>query len=212
VTEFISAVLPQLPSIEEIVIWGGYVGLFAIVFAETGLLIGFFLPGDSLLVTAGLFAARGEMDIVLLNVLLVFAAVSGDATGYFIGARAGHALYDRPQSRWFRRDHLIKTREFYEKHGGITIVLARFIPFARTFAPVVAGVADMTYRRFAMFNIAGGTGWVASMTLTGYFLGRMIPGIERRIEYIIVIVVLISVSPLLFKYLQHRRQRKASAR
>jgi len=211
VIESTALLLPNLPTIEEIVIWGGYVGLFAIIFSETGLLIGFFLPGDSLLVTAGLFAARGQMDIVLLNLLLSIAAVTGDATGYFIGARAGHALYNRPQSRWFRRDHLIKTREFYEKYGGITIVLARFMPFARTFAPVVAGVAEMTYRRFAVFNIAGGIGWVASMTLTGYFLGRLIPGIERHIEIVIVIIVTISVLPLVVKYIQHRRQRTTAA-
>ena len=125
----------QLPTLEEIVRWGGYIGLFIIIFAETGLLIGFFLPGDSLLVTAGLFAARGELDIFLLNVLLIIAAVTGDATGYFIGAKAGHALYNRPQSRFFRRDHLIKTKEFYEKYGGITIVLARFMPFAQNLRP-----------------------------------------------------------------------------
>ncbi len=196
--------LPQLPTLEEIIVWGGYVGLFAIIFAETGLLIGFFLPGDSLLVTAGLFASRGQMDIVLLNVLLCIAAVTGDATGYFIGLRTGHALYNRPQSRLFRRDHLIKTKEFYEKYGGITIVLARFMPFARTFAPVVAGIGEMKYRRFAMFNIAGGIGWVLSMTLLGYFLGRSIPGIERHIEYIIAIIVFASVLPMLVKYLQHK--------
>jgi membrane-associated protein len=107
-------VLEQLPTLEEVIIWGGYFGLFIIVYAETGLLIGFFLPGDSLLVTAGLFAARGQMDIVLLNVILCIAAVAGDATGYYIGLKAGHTLYNRPQSRWFRRDHLIKTHEFYE--------------------------------------------------------------------------------------------------
>jgi membrane-associated protein len=197
-------VLEQLPSLEEIVIWGGYIGLFIIIYAETGLLIGFFLPGDSLLVTAGLFAARGQMDIVLLNAILYIAAITGDATGYYIGLKAGHALYNRPQSRWFRRDHLIKTHEFYEKYGGITIVLARFMPFARTFAPVVAGIGEMTYRRFALFNIAGGIGWVASMTLTGYFLGRVIPGIEHNIEYVIAVVVFISILPLIYKYLQHR--------
>jgi membrane-associated protein len=201
-------VLEQLPSLEEIVIWGGYIGLFIIIYAETGLLIGFFLPGDSLLVTAGLFAARGQMDIVLLNVILCIAAVTGDATGYYIGLKAGHALYNRPQSRWFRRDHLIKTHEFYEKYGGITIVLARFMPFARTFAPVVAGIGEMTYRRFALFNIAGGIGWVASMTLTGYFLGRVIPGIEHNIEYVIAVVVFISILPLIYKYLQHRFGKK----
>jgi membrane-associated protein len=203
--------LPQLPTLEEIIVWGGYVGLFVIIFAETGLLIGFFLPGDSLLVTAGLFASRGQMDIVLLNVLLCIAAVAGDATGYFIGLRTGHALYNRPQSRFFRRDHLIKTKEFYEKYGGITIVLARFMPFARTFAPVVAGIGEMKYRRFALFNIAGGVGWVISMTLIGYLLGRSIPGIERYIEYVIAIIVFLSVLPMLVKYLQHRMKSKSGA-
>ena len=200
--------LEQLPTLEEIVIWGGYIGLFVIVFSETGLLIGFFLPGDSLLVTAGLFAARGQLDIALLNVILIIAAITGDATGYYIGLKAGHALYNRPQSRWFRRDHLIKTREFYEKYGGITIVIARFMPFARTFAPVVAGIAEMKYRRFALFNIAGGIGWVVSMTFIGYFLGRTIPGIERHIEYVIFIVIAISVLPIFIKYLQHRAQKR----
>jgi membrane-associated protein len=183
--------------------------LFAIVYSETGLLIGFFLPGDSLLVTAGLFAARGELDIVLLNMLLSIAAVTGDATGYFIGLRAGHALYNRPQSRLFRRDHLLKTKEFYEKYGGITIILARFMPFARTFAPVVAGVAEMRYRRFAMFNVVGGVGWVMSMTLIGYFLGRLIPGIEQKIEYVIAIVILLSILPLIYKYLQHKHKKNS---
>jgi membrane-associated protein len=201
------ALVLQLPSLEEIIMWGGYAGLFLIIFAETGLLVGFFLPGDSMLVTAGLLIASGkvQMDIAPLIVLLCIAAITGDATGYWIGLRTGHALYNRPQSRFFRRDHLLKTRAFYEKYGGITIVLARFMPFARTFAPIVAGVGEMTYRRFALFNIAGGVGWVAGMTLLGYYLGRSIPGIERHIEYIIVLVVLLSLLPLLIKYLQHRR-------
>lgn len=199
----------QLPTLEEIVVWGGYLGLFAIVFSETGLLVGFFLPGDSLLVTAGLFAARGELNIILLIPLLITAAITGNASGYFIGSRAGHALYNRPQSRFFRRDHLLKTREFYEKYGGITIIVAQFIPFARTFAPVVAGIAEMRYPRFAMFNVVGAILWVTSMTLTGYFLGRMIPGIERHIEYVIAIVVSISLLPILFKYLQHKVKNNA---
>jgi membrane-associated protein len=202
--------LTQVPTLEEIVVWGGYVGLFAIIFAETGLLIGFFLPGDSLLVTAGLFAARGQMDIALLNLILCVAAVSGDAVGYTIGLRAGHALFDRPQSRFFRRDHLLRTKAFYDKYGGITIVMARFMPFARTFAPVVAGIAEMKYRRFAVFNIAGGIGWIASMTLTGYFLGRTIPGIEKHIEYVIALVVFVSLLPIIIKYVQHKvKQRRA---
>lgn len=203
--------LIQVPTLEEIVVWGGYAGLFAIIFAETGLLIGFFLPGDSLLVTAGLFAARGQLDITLLNLLLCLAAVSGDAVGYTIGLRAGHALFNRPQSRFFRRDHLLKTKAFYDKYGGITIVMARFMPFARTFAPVVAGIAEMKYRRFALFNIAGGIGWVASMTLTGYFLGLTIPGIEKHIEYVIAVIVLVSLLPMIIKYVQHRVEQRRAA-
>jgi membrane-associated protein len=204
--EHLSAILlAQLPTLKEVVIWGGYIGLFAIIFSETGLLIGFFLPGDSLLVTAGLYAAAsGALDPVILILVLSVAAVTGDATGYYIGLRAGQSLYNRPQSRFFRRDHLLKTHEFYEKYGGITIVLARFMPFARTFAPVVAGVAEMKYRRFALFNIAGGVGWITSMVLLGYFLGHSIPGIESKIEYVIAIIIFISILPMLVKYVQHR--------
>ena len=191
----------SLPSLEELVIWAGYFGLFAIIFAETGLLVGFFLPGDSLLVTAGLLIASGKvpLDIVWLNVLLCVAAITGDAVGYWFGGRIGPVLYDRPRSRWFRREQLLKTREFYERYGGITIVLARFMPLARTFAPVVAGIAGMTYRRFAVFNIAGGIGWILSMTSIGYFLGQSVPGIEDYVEYIIVAVVFISILPILVK-------------
>ena len=204
--EHLSAILlAQLPTLKEVVIWGGYAGLFAIIYSETGLLIGFFLPGDSLLVTAGLYAAAtGTLDPVLLILILSVAAVTGDATGYYIGLRTGKALYNRPQSRFFRRDLLLKTHEFYEKYGGITIVLARFMPFARTFAPVVAGIGEMTYRRFALFNIAGGIGWITSMILLGYFLGHSIPGIESNIEYVIAIIIFISILPMLVKYAQHK--------
>ncbi len=208
--EVIAAFAVQLPTLEEIVVWGGYIGLAGIVFAETGLLVGFFLPGDSLLVTAGLFAARGQLDILLLNCLLIVAAILGDATGYWIGAKAGRPLYDRPQSRFFRRDHLLKAKEFYDRYGGFTIFVARFMPFVRTFVPVVAGIAEMPYRRFATFNIPGDTVWVVSMTLTGYYLGRLIPGIERHIEYVITIVIFISVLPILYKYLKHRQEQKVS--
>jgi len=205
------ALLPQLPTLEEIVVWGGYAGLFLIIYAETGLLIGFFLPGDSVLVTAGLLIASGHvpMNVTLLILLLCVAAISGDATGYWIGVRTGQALYHRPQSRFFRRDHLLKAKEFYEKYGGITIVLARFMPFVRTFAPVVAGVGEMKYRRFALFNVFGGIGWVVSMILLGYYLGQTVPGIERHIEYIILIVVLVSVLPMIIKYLQHRMRKES---
>lgn len=209
--ESLIALLPQLPTLEGIIVWGGYIGLFAIIFAETGLLIGFFLPGDSLLVTAGLFAARGHMDIVLLNLLLMVAAISGDAVGYNIGLRAGRTLFNRPQSRFFRKDHLVKTQEFYEKYGGITIVMARFMPFARTFAPVVAGIAEMKYRRFALFNITGGIGWIASMTLLGYSLGVTFPGVVEHIELVIFVVVFLSVLPMIIKYLQHEHKAKPLA-
>ena len=203
----------SLPSLEELVIWAGYFGLFAIIFAETGLLVGFFLPGDSLLVTAGLLIASGKvpLDFVWLNVLLCVAAITGDAVGYWFGARIGPVLYDRPQSRWFRREHLLKTREFYERYGGVTIVLARFMPFARTFAPIVAGIAGMTYRRFALFNIAGGIGWIVSMTSIGYFLGQSIPGIEEYVEYIILAVVFISILPILVKIVSSKRKSTTSA-
>ncbi len=203
----------DLPSLDQIIVWGGYLGLFAIVFSETGLLIGFFLPGDSLLVTAGLFAAGVkvgvDLDILLLNAILIVAAISGDATGYYIGLRTGHALYNRPQSRWFRRDHLLKTKEFYDRYGGITIIVARFMPFARTFAPVVAGVAEMKYRRFALFNVVGGAGWVCSMTLIGYLLGRSVPNIEKHIELVIGVVIFLSILPIIIKYIQHRRKRSS---
>lgn len=182
----------------------GYLALFGIIFSETGLMLGFFLPGDSLLVTAGLFAARGEFDISILVPLLIVAAISGNTTGYTIGRRAGRPLFDRPQSRFFRRDHLLKTQAFYEKYGGMTIILAQFMPFARTFAPVVAGVAEMPYKRFATFNITGAVLWITSMTLIGYFLARTIPGIEKHIEYVIAIVVFISILPMLIKYVQYR--------
>ncbi|HUI66237.1 MAG TPA: VTT domain-containing protein [Bacteroidota bacterium] len=207
----LAALLPQLPTLKEIVIWGGYVGLFAIVFSETGLLVGFFLPGDSLLVTAGLYAeATHELDPAKLIPLLIVAAIAGNATGYSIGRRAGQSLYKREQSRFFRKDHLIKTREFYEKYGPITIVLAQFMPFARTFAPVVAGIGEMAYRRFALFNAAGAIAWITSMVLLGYFLGQSIPGIEHRIEYVIALVVFLSILPMLIKILRHKMKREVS--
>jgi len=191
-------------NVPELIRLVGMVGLVVIVFSETGLMVGFFLPGDSLLVTAGLFAARGELNIVWLNLALMAAAVVGDATGYWIGKRAGQALYSRPNSFFFRREHLIKTHEFYERHGGKTIVIARFMPIVRTFAPVVAGAADMTYRKFATFNIAGGIGWVAAMTLLGYFLGRVVPPeiMEKRLHLLVAVVIFLSLLPGIISFLR----------
>ena len=195
-----------LYNVPELIRLGGMLGLVAIVFAETGLMIGFFLPGDSLLVTAGLFAATGSLNIFWLNVALILAAIVGDAAGYWIGHRSGQALYNRPNSFFFRREHLIKTQEFYERHGGKTIVIARFMPIVRTFAPVVAGAASMTYRNFAFYNIIGGVTWVLSMTLTGYFLGRVVPNIDKNIHLVVAGVIALSLLPALIAWLRAKRQ------
>jgi membrane-associated protein len=184
-------------NMRELVIWAGYIGLAVIVFAETGVLAGFFLPGDSLLVTAGIFAAEGSLNILYLNLLLIPIAILGDAVGYWFGAKAGPRLFVRDDSRFFKKRHLLRTQEFYNKHGGKTIVLARFMPIVRTFAPIVAGAAQMPYRRFVIFNIAGAMGWILSMTLLGYFLGQS-PIVSKHIEIVIVLVVLASISPGLF--------------
>jgi membrane-associated protein len=200
--EFISEFFSKLRDIQALVAWAGYIGLFIIVFSETGLLIGFFLPGDSLLFTAGLFAAQGLFNIYELNALLVVAAVTGDAVGYYIGKTGGHALYAKEDSRFFKRKHLIATKEFYEKYGPFTIVAARWMPFARTFAPVVAGIAEMSYHKFATYNILGGITWVLSMTLAGYFLGTAFPAIVNHLELVIIFIVFLSILPGIIKYLQ----------
>ncbi len=182
-------------NVREIIALFGLAGVAFIIFSETGLMVGFFLPGDSLLVTAGVVAAGGLLNIYWLIPVLICAAILGNATGYLIGAKAGQALYNRPNSFFFRREHLIKTHEFYERHGGKTIILAQFMPIVRTFAPVVAGAAGMTYRRFATFNVVGAIFWIASMTLTGFFLGRAIPNIEKRIHLVVAVVIFLSLLP-----------------
>lgn len=206
--ELIKDFFEKLRDIQALVAWAGYIGLFIIVFAETGLLIGFFLPGDSLLFTAGLFAAQGLFNIFELNVLLVIAAITGDAVGYYIGKKGGHALYSRQDSRFFKRKYLIMTKEFYEKYGNFTIVAARWMPFARTFAPVVAGIAEMPYTKFLTYNVIGGTTWVLSMTLAGYFLGQTFPWVTKNLELVIVIILFLSVLPGVIKYLQVRYGKK----
>jgi membrane-associated protein len=193
----------------DLVRWGGYVALTAIVFTETGLLIGFFLPGDSLLITAGLVAAAGGLDIWVLNGLLSVAAIVGDSAGYAIGYRAGPRIFTREDSRWFSKKHLVRTREFYERHGGKTIVLARFIPIIRTFAPVVAGVGRMEYRRFLAYNVFGGVGWVLGMTWAGYLLGQTIPDIGRYIHVVIGVVIVLSLIPIGIELWRARARRAA---
>jgi membrane-associated protein len=207
--EFIRAFFDTVYDVPELIRIGGLIGLIAIVFAETGLLVGFFLPGDSLLITAGLFASKGDFDIVTLNLTLIASAIVGDATGYWIGRRTGRALYSRPDSLLFRREHLRLTHEFYERHGGKTIVLARFMPIVRTFAPVVAGAAEMGYRKFAMFNVIGGVTWVMSMTLAGYYLGRAVPNIESNIHYVVAVVIGLSLLPPVIAWLRSRARHPA---
>jgi membrane-associated protein len=198
-------------NVPELIRIAGLLGLILIVFAETGLLVGFFLPGDSLLITAGLFAAKGDFNIVTLNLTLIAAAIIGDATGYWLGKRTGQALYSRPDSFFFRRDHLRITHDFYEKHGGKTIVLARFMPIVRTFAPMVAGVAQMGYKQFATYNVVGGVLWVTSMTLGGYFLGQAVPNIEENIHYVVAVVIFLSLLPPGIAWLRVKLQdRRAS--
>jgi membrane-associated protein len=185
--------------------WHGYALLFGIVFSETGLLAGFFLPGDSLLFTVGVVAGAGGLNIFAIIGVLIAAAIIGDATGYMIGRRAGPAVFNRPDSRFFKQEHLRKTKEFYEKHGGKTIIYARFIPIIRTFAPFVAGVAEMEYSRFASFNIFGGIGWVVLMTSLGYALGDN-EIVRKHFEKVIIGIIFISMLPIVFEYLRSRRK------
>ena len=185
----------RIYDVEFLVRTGGLLVLIVIVFIETGLLVGFFLPGDSLLVTAGIFAARGDLDLLTLNATLSLAAIAGDTVGYGIGARTGPKIFTRENSFLFNRKHLISAKEFYDRHGGFTIFIARFVPIIRTFAPVVAGVGAMQYRKFISYNIFGGIFWVMTTTLTGYFLGTMIPNIQERIHVVIAIVIFLSLLP-----------------
>jgi membrane-associated protein len=192
--EWLKNLFHQITDVETMVRVGGLSAMTAIVFAETGLMVGFFLPGDSLLVTAGVFAAGGKLSIWWLNILLIAAAIVGDTVGYWIGRKAGPALFNRPRSRFFNPAHLKRAHDFYEKHGGKTIIIARFMPIVRTFAPVVAGMGKMEYRRFLAFNVVGGFLWVVSMTLIGYYLGQF-AWVKKNIEIVIVVVVFVSILP-----------------
>ncbi len=190
--------------------WLGYGLLAFIVFAETGLLVGLFLPGDSLLFTVGVVAGAGHLDIVRITLLLVIASIAGDQSGYFLGRRTGPSIFSRKDSRIFKQEYVIRTQAFYAKHGGKTLIYAKFVPIVRTFAPFMAGVGRMPYSRFVSFNIFGGLGWVLSMTLAGYFLGG-VPLIRRNFEKVVIGIVVVSVLPLLIQY-WHSRRASAAAR
>lgn len=201
VIEFFS----RLHNLEDLIRWGGYTVLAVIVFAESGLLVGFFLPGDSLLVTAGLLASRGYLNIWELWILLSVMAIAGDSVGYYFGKITGPKIFTREKSIFFAKDHLLRAQAFYEKHGGKTIVLARFIPIIRTFAPIIAGIGNMPYKRFIAFNVFGGIGWVTSTLGLGYFLGKVIPDADKYLHWIIIIVILVSISPGVVAWLKNRK-------
>ena len=190
--------------------WAGYPGMALIIFIETGLLFPI-LPGDSLLVVSGIYAARGLFDIVLLQLVLIPAAIAGDAVSYYVGRKSGPRIFNKPRSRLFRPEHVDKAHAFYERWGGVAIILARFMPIVRTYVPVIAGIAQMPYRRFATYNVIGAAGWVASMTLLGYFLGEFAAAhgfpLDRHIEKVILIVVFLSILPGIVAWLRARRAR-----
>jgi membrane-associated protein len=196
---------------EKLIETFGTIGLFAIIFAESGLLIGFFLPGDSLLFTAGLLASQGKFGLNL-PVLLIgcfVAAVAGDQVGYMFGKKAGPALFRREESRIFKQKYVLRANEFFEHHGRKTIVLARFVPVVRTFAPILAGVGEMHYRTFVTFNVIGGLLWAVGVTTAGYILGDTIPDIDKYLLPIIGVIILLSILPPAIEILRHRRRAKA---
>jgi membrane-associated protein len=204
----------RIYDVQAIITWGGMAALCAVVFSETGLLVGFFLPGDSLLVTAGVFCTAANptgkplLNIVWLNIAVSIAAVIGDQVGFYIGRKTGPKLFKRENSLFFNKKHLIRTHEFYERHGGKTIIIARFIPIIRTFAPVVAGVGDMNYRRFVSYNVFGGIGWVISMTGIGYGLASVWPDVTKHIEKLIMLVIFLSLLPGIIAYLKERLSKR----
>jgi membrane-associated protein len=203
----------QLTNVRELVRVGGYVGLTGIIFAETGLLVGFFLPGDSLLVTAGLLASQPEfgLNVYALGGLLTIAAIAGNTLGYVIGRLSGPRLFTRDDSLLFKKKHLYRAHEFYEKHGGKTLVLARFMPIVRTFVPVVAGLANMPFGAYTVYNVLGGVAWIWSMLFVGYFLGRSVPGIDKYIELMILVIVGLSILPAVIAWWRERSKAKAAA-
>lgn len=186
----------------------GYIGLFTVVFAETGLLIGFFLPGDSVLFTAGFLASQGIFNIYVLCFLMFVAAVVGDSVGYLIGHKYGKRLFKKEDSLLFHKDHLERAKSFYEKHGGKTIIIARFMPIIRTFAPVVAGIGDMRYSTFVTYNIIGGLLWAVGLPTLGFVLGSSIPDVDKYLLPIVAIIVLASVAPGIYHTLKTKEQRR----
>jgi membrane-associated protein len=200
----IQQLLHFLFNVKGLIEWGGTLLVCVIVFIETGFFVGFFLPGDSLLVTAGVFAASGQLHISELLLLVPLCAIVGDQIGYWIGRKAGQALYNREDSLVFRKRHLQRAHEFYEKYGGKTVILARFVPIIRTFCPPVAGAAEMSYGRYLAYDVAGGLLWGGGMILIGYSLGRQVPNISENIHYVIAVVIFLSLLPPIIGILRAR--------
>lgn len=197
---------------EKLISTFGTIGLLVIVFAESGLLIGFFLPGDSLLFTAGLLASQDKLSFPVVIIGCVIAAIVGDQVGYMFGKRVGPALFRRPDSRLFKQANVEKAQSYFQAHGPKTIVLARFVPVVRTFAPILAGVGNMPYRTFVTYNVAGGLMWAAGLTTAGYVLGNTVPSIDRYLLPVIALIILLSVLPVLLELRKARRERTPAGR
>jgi membrane-associated protein len=211
----IIAFFHQVYNVQGLIHWGGLIGITLIIFSETGLMVGFFLPGDSLLVTAGLLTSQNVLgtNIFLTCLLLTFAAICGNSLGYLIGTQTGPMLFRREKSLLFNPKHLVTAREFYERHGGKAIIMAQFVPIFRTFTPVVAGIGSMHYRRFISFNVIGAVAWIHSMVLLGYFLGNVIPGIDKHIDRLIIVVIIVSLTPMMIHFfMEKKRKQKENAR
>jgi membrane-associated protein len=204
----------QLTDVRELVRVGGYVGLTAIIFAETGLLVGFFLPGDSLIVTAGLLSAQPQfgLNVYVLGLLLTVAAIIGNSVGYAIGRATGPRLFTRDDSLLFKKKHLYRAQDFYQRHGGKTLIIARFMPIVRTFVPVVAGLANMPLKAYTAYNVLGAVAWIWSMLFIGHFLGRVVPGIDKHIEPMILVIVALSLLPALISWRRERAKGAAAPR
>lgn len=193
-------------SLTDLIIHAGYVAFFITIFAESGFLLGFFLPGDSLLFTAGILASQGILNIYVLVVGAIICAIAGDSFGYYLGKKAGEKLFNRPDSRFFKQEYVDKTEAFFQRHGTKTIILARFVPIVRTFAPIMAGVGSMSYKTFISYNVIGGIIWSAGFLLLSYYLGTVIPNIEHYLSYIIVAILVLSVLPILIELIRNRRK------
>src|SRR6201988_1477322 len=202
--------LSRLYDVRGLIEWGGTALVSIILFIETGMFVGFFLPGDSLLVTAGVFAGAGHASISALLIFVTLCAIAGDQLGYWIGRMAGQGLYKSEDSHFFKKRHLERAHEFYEKYGGKTVILARFVPIIRTFCPPVAGAANMSYSRYLIYDVFGGFLWVWSMTLLGYTLGRSVPNIDKRIHFVIAAVIVASLLPAAYSAWKARSQARTA--